>query len=419
MERKGRLYCIILILAMCTGCQKNEVIGEYCIRFEERHYDVKALDPDEEQITDISLMVFDEDGKAEECIWQPSADTGIRLKLVKGRTYSFRACLNFGYRVYADEIGELDEIRYHMAYPDEYREGIPMYASADGIKAGEEVTIILKPVRLMSKISIRMDRSALSDDVDMNVRTVRIGNCPKSVQVFKPSKARSEDDCFASGFCRTENETAALNRTLSDGKSGEIHLYMLENMQGLFSESISTDKDKVFDEDDYRSRVCSYIELELDYMSDEKYSFGKGLIYRFYLGDSLNDLNVERNCHYRITVRPENDGLSDEGWRVDKSNLADQGPVWFKAYPQNYIRGDIGDKVHIWCEFSPKNAPFDVGEDYMEFDKETGIYDYEIDEDGHGAVLTLTGPGRGLITMLAGEPINDGVLFIIEVNLPL
>ena len=55
----------------------------------------------------------------------------------------------------------------------------------------------------------------------------------------------------------------------------------------------------------------------------------------------------------------------------------------------------------------------------MEFDKETGIYDYEIDEDGHGAVLTLTGPGRGLITMLAGEPINDGVLFIIEVNLPL
>ena len=194
---------------------------------------------------------------------------------------------------------------------------------------------------------------------------------------------------------------------------------MLENMQGLFSESISTDKDKVFDEDDYRSRVCSYIELELDYMSDEKYSFGKGLIYRFYLGDSLNDLNVERNCHYRITVRPENDGLSDEGWRVDKSNLADQGPVWFKAYPQNYIRGDIGDKVHIWCEFSPKNAPFDVGEDYMEFDKETGIYDYEIDEDGHGAVLTLTGPGRGLITMLAGEPINDGVLFIIEVNLPL
>ena len=54
----------------------------------------------------------------------------------------------------------------------------------------------------------------------------------------------------------------------------------------------------------------------------------------------------------------------------------------------------------------------------MEDDKAEGIYDYEIDDDGHGATLTLTGPGRGLIYMEAGEPINDAALFIIEVNLP-
>ena len=83
-----------------------------------------------------------------------------------------------------------------------------------------------------------------------------------------------------------------------------------------------------------------------------------------------------------------------------------------------YIRGDIGDKVHIWCEFTPEDTPFDIGLEYMEDDRKTGIYDYEIDPDGHGAVLTLTGPGRGLIYMEAGEPVNDGVLYIIEVNLP-
>ena len=48
----------------------------------------------------------------------------------------------------------------------------------------------------------------------------------------------------------------------------------------------------------------------------------------------------------------------------------------------------------------------------------TIFYDYEIDEDGRGAVLTLTGPGCGLIYMEAGDPINDAALFIIEVNLP-
>ena len=51
-------------------------------------------------------------------------------------------------------------------------------------------------------------------------------------------------------------------------------------------------------------------------------------------------------------------------------------------------------------------------------DKKEGIYDFEIDEDGHGAVLTLTGPGRGLIYMEAGEPVNEAAMWIIEVNLP-
>ena len=51
-------------------------------------------------------------------------------------------------------------------------------------------------------------------------------------------------------------------------------------------------------------------------------------------------------------------------------------------------------------------------------DKAEGIYDYEIDPDGHGAVLTLTGPGTGLIYMEAGDPVNEAALFVIEVNLP-
>ena len=54
----------------------------------------------------------------------------------------------------------------------------------------------------------------------------------------------------------------------------------------------------------------------------------------------------------------------------------------------------------------------------MEDDRRNGIYDYVMDDDGHGATLTLTGPGTGLIYMEAGEPINDAALFIIEVNTP-
>ena len=94
-------------------------------------------------------------------------------------------------------------------------------------------------------------------------------------------------------------------------------------------------------------------------------------------------------------------------------------PPYFKSYPEDkYIRGDIGDTVRLWCEIFPPVTPFDVGTEYLEADKEDGIYDYIIDADGHGVTLILKGPGSGLVYMEAGEPVNESELFLIEVNLP-
>ena len=94
------------------------------------------------------------------------------------------------------------------------------------------------------------------------------------------------------------------------------------------------------------------------------------------------------------------------------------GETSLEKYPSGYINGDIGDVIHIGCILTPSYAPFDVGIEYLEDDKAEGIYDYEIDKDGHGVTLTLTGPGSGLIYMEAGDPINEAALFIVEVNLP-
>jgi hypothetical protein len=43
--------------------------------------------------------------------------------------------------------------------------------------------------------------------------------------------------------------------------------------------------------------------MEIEYLSYEQYS-EKPLIYRFYLGSSRTNLDVERNCHYHITICP-------------------------------------------------------------------------------------------------------------------
>ena len=429
MDRKGRIYGRLLTLAFVpaavamgfccctTENQKKERCG-ITVHFGSDGFTTKAAVPDEDLIEDISLMVFNPQGEAEECIWMEGENiSSCDITLLQGVRYTFCACANFGRKIYADHIEELSELTCHLAYPDEFKEGVPMYAMEE-ITVYGETDISLPLTRLMAKISLKMDRSRLSEDVTMMVRSARIGNCPRRMQVFSPSKVRNADDCFPVGFRHDELESSDLNVNTGNGISKEISLYMFENMQGRLDEDISHDSGKVFDKDDPRRETCSYIELEIEYMSDSRYSAEKCLIYRFYLGEDRNNLDVERNCHYHITVSPEDDGLSEDSWRVDKSGIIDRTSPYFASFPASYIRGDIGDKIHIWCEFSPHDTPFDVGTEYMEDDKAEGIYDYEIDEDGHGAVLTLTGPGRGLIYMEAGDPINDAALYIIEVNLP-
>lgn len=422
MGRQEGLYCRILTAALLVwGCgqphiqQEEEVMCRVSVS--SGSFASRSMDPDEEMISDLSIMIFDENGEAEECIWLPNGQTHAEIPLVLGKRYSFRACANFGYRTYADHIDELEETVYYMAYPDEYSKGMPMCAAIDGIRIGEDTAVNLKLIRLMSKISLRMDRRRLSEGVRMNVIGVRIGNCPKSVKVFRPSTVRDNDQCFSMGFGRDDAQAAILNTISEDNLSGILTLYMLENMQGDMDGIIKEDADKVFKESDHRREVCSYIEMDIEYLSYEQYS-EKPLKYRFYLGDSMTNLDVERNCHYHITVCPEDDGLKGDGWRVDKSGMSDLGPTFLKSYPSSYIRGKIGDKIHLGCHISPPHTPFDVGESYMADDKAAGIYDYEIDPDGLGAVLTLTGPGRGWIYMEAGKPIDDGALFVIEVDLP-
>lgn len=416
---------ITLIISLFSGCSKKNTMSSCTVSItcSTGSFATKSIDPDENKISDINLIVFDEYGRTETALWMnKNADCPHNLILTSGKRYRLIAIVNFGYRISVLNSTQLENLTCHLAYPDEYRNGIPMYSDTGYIQIRDGQAIKLDLIRLMSKISIRVDRSQLSDDVDMNVAGIRIGNCPRSMYVFKESSISSADDCFPLGFNKTDEECTALNRMEHNNLSFAVSLYMFENMQGQFSDQpITDDSEKVFDTYDPRKEICSYIEIDLDYQSSTHVSSEGFLKYRFYLGENRNNLDVERNCHYQITITPKDDGLRGDGWRVDKNaitSIKSDEDISFTYYPDSYIRGNIGDKIHIGCIFTPQDTPFDVGEEYMKYDKEQGIYDYVIDEDGHGAVITLTGPGAGLIYMSAGAPINDSALWFIEVNMP-
>ena len=127
MERKGRLRSDILKLAaytaMICSCSTGSEQARVNIDFHEAAAVVRSQSPDEERISDISLMIFDEYGQAEDCLWLTKGSRTCSTNLVTDKKYTFCACANFGYPVYADHIDELQEITYRAAYPDEYHEG--------------------------------------------------------------------------------------------------------------------------------------------------------------------------------------------------------------------------------------------------------------------------------------------------------
>ena len=154
------------------------------------------------------------------------------------------------------------------------------------------------------------------------MRSVQVGGCPNSAKLFGKSKAETVRDVFSSGFDKTWKQLDPLNADKSLGISGEVGVYMLENMQGDLLEGNTSQEDKVFPDGDLHAKVCSYLELKMEYYSPSKNTAaGKYLIYRFFLGEGPGNFDVVRNCHYHYTVKVSGDGLLGTGWRVDKSAL--------------------------------------------------------------------------------------------------
>ena len=419
MERERKLqdhlltiFATILCLLGVSGCSEEYPEGQLRVAtdifFSAGTPLSRAADPDEDKVSDINVFVFSPDGFLEKSEYL-SGETRCSFSLVEGREYDIYACANFGYKLKIRSLEELLAAEFYLVYPDDYSLGVPMCAVKRGVKAGKSVKMELE--RLMAKVSVSIDRNRLSEGVTMNVVGMRVGNCPKKAKVFSPSAVESSRDCFSKGFERGRDECEVLNRSLSGGVSQEVSLYVLENLQGDFPGEISSDAEKTLDSLEVASERCTFVEMDLEYSSPYFYTSEGYLKYRFYLGESRSDLNVERNCHYHITVTPENDGLSDDGWRVSKEALRSE--VSFSMTPSGYLEARVGETVHVRCSFTPPGAPFDIGLEELEEDRKTGIYDYVIDSDGFGVTLTLKNPGAGMLYMEVGDPVNQaGILYL-------
>ncbi len=417
------LLCLLLLSCSCIGTTPTGTMDSIRLVLPESSFSTRSYEPEEERLSDIHIFIFSAEGELEFCRHLQASELEncgegrcCEVQLIHGRTYDIHICANIGIEPEIRTREELERLTCHLSWPDDYRGGIPMSASQEGVRIDRSRTLFLPLERLMAKISLQFDRSQLAEDVELTVRSVRIGNCPKRSLIFSRNTVTTADALFPNGFVRNAEECAPLNRNRKDGISDEITLYLLENMQGKIEGTDGTADGKLFPPEDVRSACASFIEISMEYLSPRYFTSSRELKYRFWLGEDNVDVNIERNCHYRIMVCPAGDGLDAEGWRIDKSGLQDLlEEVEFKILPGRYLEGRVGEDLHVWCEYRPSWANFDIGLEELENDKARGLYDYTLDRDGRGVVLHLRHPGQGILYMEAGPPVNRSDMVCIEI----
>lgn len=422
MGRISSILCSLLILVSCTREPASLFRAVSISLVISSQQATRAIEPDQERITDYNLLIFNSWGILEEKVFVSGREIVTEggtvthnTRLLQDVPYTILAAANLGFALPCNTLHEALNYRYHMAYPDEFTPGMPMAAFLDSIVPGAGGTVEIPLKRLMARIDLSIDRRALDPDVQFNVNEVTVGGCPSSVQLFAESKAQSADQVFLKGYDVEGSQASPLNSEVSLGISKTLSVFLLENLQGDLLEHVTTDSGKVFTDSRY-GQVCSYIEIKASYHSPSWHSRpGEYLIYRFYLGENLNNFDVRRNVIYKVTVRPENDGLKEDSWRVDKSAL--EATKSFNLLPAAYNECSSGEDFHLWCEVLPEGTPMEIEPiGYEEDQRVRDLYTYTIDPDGNGLTIHTWKGGSVVVYFKAGEPVNRDTLAVLVID---
>ena len=416
---------VLLVVSLVTGCSIGErpgerVMGELVMELVSGA-PARSTPPDEWLVSDINLLIYNEEGLLEERRYYParsfSATGGavrLRTSLLTEAAYDIFIAANIGYALPALGRDEVEAYRYHMAYPDEYSRGMPMCARLDGFVSHGEPSVTVPLIRAMARIDLRLDRSKLDSDVSFQVTAVTIGNGPSSVCLFGDSRAESASQVFAGGYTLNDRQVQPLNTDQTVGISKPVSLYLLENLQGDLLDT-EDEREKTFSEGRY-PQVCSFLEIKGSYHSNAWHTRpGETVSYRFYLGDGPGNFDIYRNTACEVTVCLEGDGLSEEGWRVDKGELVSE--TSFDLHPAAYNECQPGDDYRIWCDVFPEDTPFEI--DPVAWDDDEGVhnlYTYDIDPDGHGITLHTRKGGSALVYFKAGPPVNRDTLALLVIG---
>lgn len=131
-------------------------------------------------------------------------------------------------------------------------------------------------------------------------------------------------------------------------------------------------------------------------------------------GYSAGKEGICRNVSYIMNIHITGPGSLSPSEDIYGSHTVTQGSATF--YPGDFVSGYVGDKVHVWCDVYPPDTPVEWDWELINGDVQRGIYDYVIDDDGHGLLFTLTGRGTGMVYVEVKGIVDEAFLCVIVVR---
>ena len=323
MKQSLTVTMLLLLLAMsvtccrkyesCPGSDSGQDDNVTCVSFrfmkpEDGDGTKSSVTADDDMIKDLDIFVYS-GGILEGEAYVTDFKTA-KINLTSGKEYSFYALVNTGDIQAPTREEELATYRYRINGMSDFNaKGFPMTASKTVKIQNLSQTVDLQLERLIAKINLKVDASALPG---FKVTSARLVNSPADITPFTTG---SEATSAIAGDAASSGDLSLLN----SGKTAAF--YMLENCQGVLLPQNKDQWEKIPDNIPADKRgLCTYMEVSATL--DGSVGLEGPVTYRFYLGqDVTSDFNIFRNTENTVTLTTTDEGLDKVSWRIDNSRL--------------------------------------------------------------------------------------------------
>lgn len=358
-----RLFLFTIILAVSFGCSKKDLSEERkdegsvsLSLFVDGLFTKSPLALNEDAISDLNIYVLDDrDIVFYHTYITGSNATGIKVKVNSNESQSIYVIANLGYSkpligyVWPLFNGQEDFITASSVSDIAPSGKVVMLGRGNFDNISDGATVPITLTRQISKVSFGCDYSGLNPGVNVTVKSISLKQIPKTTALY----ASSNDGNFKPTVVMDGESRSAAAGEIPDLTTTPVSFYMWSNLQGKVAPGATNNKEKEQLMSAAKKSVSTYVEMEYDYKSPTK---AGTIIYRFFLGESYQDCNINNNTHYHFTVKFSGDASADENsWSVDTEGLYDL-VTGISLSPTSLSFSAINETSALTATISPSTA---------------------------------------------------------------